>query len=50
MTADIQLPSLHRIPTYTNSSKAIMTILGYHAITVVIEGYVHVDKYRLLLI
>ena len=36
MTADVQLPSIHRIPTHTNGSKAII-IIGYNAITVVIE-------------
>ena len=36
ITADVQLLSIHRIPTHTNGSKAII-IIGYHAITVVIE-------------
>ena len=44
-TADVQLPSVHRIPTHTNGSKAVI------AITVVIKllgTCMYVDKYRLL--
>ena len=36
MTADVQLHSIHRIPTHTNDSKAII-IIGYHGIIVVIK-------------
>ena len=47
-TANVQLPSIHRIPTHTNGSKAIILPCYYSGNQVM--WYVPVDKYRLPLI